>query len=128
MATLIPSAPANADASASPSRFTDEPLSPNSPALTHPDVLLQPSSSLAATSSATNGPRQTNHSGSRPRCDKQGHYVAREGSSLSAKKRLPDDLDAVDLKQRDCGVAADLGVVVHFPQHGHRGPENIVLD
>jgi hypothetical protein len=32
---------------------------------------------------------------------------AREGSRLPAKERLPDDLDAVDLKQRDCGVATD---------------------
>jgi hypothetical protein len=44
------------------------------------------------------------------------HYVARERlSPFSQRKRLSDDLDAVDLKQRHCGVAADLGVVVHLP-------------
>jgi hypothetical protein len=48
--------------------------------------------------------------------------------AIPAQRVLADDLDAVDLKQRDCGVAADLRVVVNFPQHGHRGPENVVLD
>ena len=41
--------------------------------------------------------------------------LSRNRLSLSAEKRLPVDLDAVDLKQRHGGVAADLGVVVHFP-------------
>jgi hypothetical protein len=52
----------------------------------------------------------------------------RKALAFQPKERLSDDLDAVDLKQRHCGVAADLGVVVHLPQHGHRGPENIVLN
>jgi hypothetical protein len=48
--------------------------------------------------------------------------------AVDVPTKLLDDLQAINLQQRHGGVAADLGVVVNFPQHGHRGPENIVLD